>query len=118
MATNFKRIDFAAISAPADGTAVDTRNLLNHTFAVTVAAINTNVIVGVSGSPDGTNYAECTLQNTAVANLAITANRATITANGTYLLQVSGKFESMLLDWISETGGTAATVAVKYVGGN
>ena len=83
-----------------------------------VASINTNVVVNVDGSMDGTNFFTVPLVNTAVASLALSANLATITANGTYLLQASGKMKYVRLTWVSEAGGTAATLDVVYFGGS
>ena len=69
-------ISTETLSAPASGTALEVavNNLFstkNYTFLVTVASINTNVIVRLEGSLDGTNYV------TLLANRTITANGST-----------------------------------------
>ena len=93
----------STLSAPATGTAlqVAVNNLFsteNYTFIVTVASVDTNVIVCLEGSVDGTNYAP------------IIANQ-TLTANGTTIYSVSGRpVKWIRTKWVSEAGGTAATV--------
>ncbi len=93
----------SVLSAPATGTAlqVAVNNLFstsNYTLIVTVASVDTNVIVCLEGSVDGTNYAP------------IIANQ-TITANGTTSYSVSGRpVKWIRTKWVSEAGGTAATV--------
>ena len=93
----------STLSAPATGTAlqVAVNNLFStkdYTFIVTVASVDTNVIVCLEGSVDGTNYAP------------IIANQ-TITANGTTVYSVSGRpVKWIRTNWVSEAGGTAATV--------
>ena len=93
----------STLEAPAVGTAlqVAVNNLFStkdYTLIVTVASVNTNVVVRLEGSVDGTNYAP------------IIANQ-TITANGTTSYSVSGRpVKWIRTNWVSETGGTAATV--------
>ena len=93
----------STLSAPATGTAlqVAVNNLFStkdYTFIVTVASVDTNVIVCLEGSVDGTNYAP------------IIANQ-TLTANGTTIYSVSGRpVKWIRTKWVSEAGGTAATV--------
>jgi len=70
----------------------------DYTFMVTVASINTNVVVNLEGSIDGTNY------------IAVVANQ-TISSNGTTLYNVTGKpFKWLRANFVSESGGTAAEV--------
>ena len=104
--TYFQDTIFSAestLSAPAAGTAlqVAVNNLFStkdYTLIVTVASVNTNVVVRLEGSVDGTNYAP------------IIANQ-TITANGTTAYSVSGRpVKWIRTNFVSETGGTAATV--------
>ena len=93
----------SALSAPATGTAlqVAVNNLFStkdYNLIVTVASVDTNVIVCLEGSVDGTNYAP------------IIANQ-TITANGTTSYGVTGRpVKWVRTKWVSEAGGTAATV--------
>ena len=93
----------STLSAPAVGTALQVAqnnffSTRDYTFIVTVASVNTNVIVRLEGSIDGTNYAP------------IIANQ-TITANGTTAYNVSGRpVKWIRTNWVSEAGGTAATV--------
>ena len=78
----------------------------NFCLFVTVASINTNVIVALNGSIDGTNWSK------------IIAN-ATITANGTTHYNVANhpvKFIQPV--FVSESGGTAATVLFSIAASN
>lgn len=85
----------------------------NHTFQVTLANKNTNVIVGIQGSSDGTSFGEVPLDFTAVAGGAITANRVTLTVDGTYLITVKNTpLHSVKFNFISEAGGATATLDV------
>lgn len=89
----------------------------NHTFQVVLAAKNTNVIFGISGSTDGTSFGEVPLDFTATASAAITANRITLTANGTYIVMIKNTpLHSVKFNFISEAGGAAATLDVTYLG--
>ena len=91
------------LEAPGVGTALqvavnNTFNTKDYTLIVTVASINTNVKVSLEGSIDGTNYAEI-------------ISEKTITANGTTAYNVSHTPVRWIRPrFISETGGTAATV--------
>jgi|TARA_R100000458_G_C8215953_1_gene201907 hypothetical protein len=93
----------SALTAPATGTALkvaDTNlfSTTDYTLIVTVASVDTNVIVCLEGSIDGTNYAP------------IIANQ-TITANGTTVYSVANRpVRWVRTKWVSEAGGTAATV--------
>lgn len=110
---------FTQLTAPGNTADADVANVFNHSFQVLVAAINTNVIVEMEGTMDGTNYFDIPMINTVVTDATtLTANRLTITANGTYLLQASAKLDSIRFNFVSESGGTAATLDVVYFGGN
>ena len=85
-------------------------------YTVTVASINTNVIVGLQGTIDGSNWSELTLKNTAVTGLSISSNRCTITANGTYLIWSEAPVSLVRFNFISESGGTAATLDCDFFG--
>jgi hypothetical protein len=69
----------------------------NYTISVTVTNINTNVVVRLDGSIDGTNYGPL------ISN--------TITENGTYLYYVNGFPVGYLRgNFLREVGGTDAVV--------
>ena len=93
----------STLSAPAVGTALqvavnNTFSTSAYTFIVTVASINTNVKVSLEGSIDGTNYAEI-------------ISEKTLTSNGTYAYNVANTPVRWIRPrFISEAGGTAATV--------
>ena len=78
----------------------------NFCLFVTVASINTNVVVALNGSIDGTNWAKIIANNT-------------ITANGTTHYNVANhpvKFIQPV--FVSESGGTAATVLFSIAASN
>ena len=78
----------------------------NFTLFVTVASINTNVIVALEGSIDGTNWSK------------IIAN-TTITANGTTHYNVANHPVKFIRPvFVSESGGTAATVLFSIAAAN
>ena len=73
---------------------------------VTVATINTNVIVALEGSIDGTNWSK------------IVAN-TTLTANGTTHYHVANHpLRYIRPVFVSESGGTAAEVLFSVAAGN
>jgi hypothetical protein len=102
-ANNNLFITYATLSAPASGdsTLVQLYPDLathNYTLFVTVAGINTNVVVALNGSIDGTNWSKIIANNT-------------ITSNGTSHFNVANhpvKYVQPI--FVSETGGTDATV--------
>ncbi len=102
------QMDWSALSAPGVTSSHDTSPCWhgNHTMAVTVANVDTNVVVRLEGSFDGANW----------FNLAEDGSDLTITADGTYAIfsrvharYVRGRF-------VSESGGTNATVTFQYRG--
>lgn len=101
--------EFTQLTAPGNTASEEVIFIKNHTFQVVVASINTNVIVRAEGSLDNTNF----------FNLADDGADTTITANGTTLMHkptFSAKF--VRLNFVSELGGTTATIDVKYLGSN
>lgn len=70
------------------------------TVAVTIATINTSVTLRVEGSLDGTNW----------FNLSATDTDTTYTANGTYGFVVEATVDNIRLNFVSEVGGTDATI--------
>jgi hypothetical protein len=104
-------ITYPLLSAPA--TCADTSVYLpptivtkNYSLFVTVASINTNVIIALEGSIDGTNWSK------------IIAN-TTITANGTTHYNLANHpMRYVRPVFVSESGGTAATVLFSLGTGN
>ena len=76
-------------------------------FELTIAGISTNVILQVQGSLTGSNW----------FNLDDSDTDTTYTANGTYGLKFDGEGKGqilyMRLYWVSELGGTSATIDAK-----
>jgi hypothetical protein len=96
-------VTYGTLTAPASGVSTPVQlgssiNTKNYTLFVTVASINTNVIVALEGSIDGTNYSKIIANNT-------------ISGNGTTHYNIANhpvKFVQPV--FVSESGGTAATV--------
>jgi hypothetical protein len=93
------------LSAPGLGTLtqVAENNLLStkdYTLIVSVTNINTNVVVQLDGSIDGTNFAQIIAPQT-------------ILANGHSVFSVSGRPVKFVRPrFVSESGGTAAVVTL------
>lgn len=95
-----------AFTAPGNGTSIqvadtDSFSTKNYSLFATVGSINTNVIVCLDGSIDGTNWSK------------IIANQ-TITGNGTTHYTVANcPVRYIRPVFVSEAGGTAATVTLQ-----
>ena len=94
----------ATLIAPGDGTSLQVAlnnffSTKSYTFMVTVTEIDTNVVVRLDGSIDGTNYAPI-------------ISTQTITSNGTYVYSVSDRPVKFIKGvFVSESGGdNSATV--------
>jgi len=89
---------YDTLTAPAAGGSIDVHVYAPSTYSLvtTVASIATNVVVELQGSIDNTNW-------TTIAT-------ATITTNGTSHQTGTGAFKYVRPNFISETGGTDATV--------
>lgn len=97
---------FTPLTAAGVTDALAVKSIKDHTLAVTIAAINTNVVVRAEGSLDGTNWFSL-----------MPGNDLTITANETHAIVFHGELEYIRGNFVSELGGTAATVAFAYNGG-
>jgi hypothetical protein len=92
-----------ALTEPGLGTTIevgvnDLASTKAYTLITTVASINTNVVIRLEGSIDGTNYAP------------IIADQ-TISANGTFVHSVGDRPVKLVRPrFVSESGGTAAVV--------
>lgn len=78
----------------------------NYSLFVTVASINTNVIIALEGSIDGTNWSKI------IANTTITANGTT------HYNSTNHPMRYVRPVFVSESGGTAATVLFSLGTGN
>ena len=78
----------------------------NFLLMVTVATINTNVIVALEGSIDGANWSKV------IANTTLTANGTTHSNVANHPLRYIRPV------FVSESGGTAATVLFSIAAGN
>lgn len=102
---------YPVLTAPASGTITSvyqppTIVAKNYCLFVTVESINTNVIIALDGSIDGTNWSKV-ITNT------------TITANGTTHYNLANHpLRYIRPIFVSESGGTAATVLFSTAAGN
>lgn len=99
-------ITIGSLTAPGASSAIQTGLNTHHTIAVTVVDINTNVVLRVEGSLDGTNW----------FNLSDLNQDTTITENGTYGFMATGMLYKIRVNFVSESGGTAATISAAYLG--
>jgi hypothetical protein len=100
-------VTFDQLTAPGSTDEFECIDYLYHTFQYKITLIDTNVVVRAEGSLDGTNW----------ANLDANDVDTTQTANGTYLFTFFGKINFIRFTFVSEAGGTAAKIDVKYLGG-
>jgi len=94
------------LTAPGASDWIATGKASRHTIVATVAAINTNVVLRIEGSIDGTT----------AFNLNSSNYDTTITGNGSYGFSYNGALTHIRVNFVSETGGTDATVSAKYLG--
>jgi len=95
---------WSALSAPGNtSTKSLSGNPLKHALQVAVANINTDVTVRFEGSVDGSSFFNM-------------AENRTLTANGTYAIFSELPVTHVRGVFVSETGGTDATVTFKYRG--
>jgi hypothetical protein len=102
---------YPVLTAPASGAITSvyqppTIVAKNYTLFVTVASIDTNVIIALDGSIDGTNWSKV------IANTTITANGTTHYTVANHPLRYIRPI------FVSESGGTAATVLFSTAAGN
>jgi hypothetical protein len=98
---------FDQIAAVGVTDAIQINGLANHTFQVTTADIDTNVIIRLEGSLDNSNW----------GNIAADGADETITTDGTTLFSRSNlPLEYVRVRFVSESGTTTPTVDVAYAG--
>lgn len=91
----------SALAAPGVSDSISFAGWERLSCAYTVAAINTSVTVRVEGQiVDGGEW----------VSLHASRTDDTVTANGTYLLTWEGCAHAVRLRFVSEAGGTAATI--------
>jgi len=96
---------FVQLTAPGNTVAVSGSAINKHVFQITLAAKNTSVDVNIEGSIDGTNW------------FKIKSSDIQYTANGTYYIEAHDLQVTFIrFDFVSEVGGTAATLDVIYLG--
>ena len=96
----------AQLIAPGNGAAIDTLLGNLHKFVVTIASIDTNVVLRFESSNDGVIY----------SNMDAANAEFTFTANGSFTFSradLPAKFVRVV--FVSELGGTAATIDTSYV---
>jgi len=93
---------FTQLTAPGSTTSFKTSNNIYHTMQYVVANKNTNVVVKLQGSLDNTHWFDITAETTQ-------------TSNGTYYLAFEGAISYIRFTFVSEDGGTDATIDVTYL---
>jgi hypothetical protein len=99
-------LPFTQLTAPGVTISRNVGELSEHVLQYTVAAINTNVVLRAEGSNDGTNFFNLNVDNADI----------TVTANETNAFVYKGKVNYIRGRFVSEAGGTAATVDFNYTG--
>jgi len=99
---------FTQLTAPGvTSDVLDMSGCKDVVFQYTIAAINTNVVVRLEGSNDNSSW----------FNLDFDDVDITQTADGTYGIQYEGRVGFIRFRFVSETGGTDATVdVIAYIG--
>lgn len=87
-------------TAPGVGASQVMNGYIRAFITLTIASINTNVVFRIEGSNDNTNW----------ANLDINNQDTTFTTNGTYAFTFEGCPQRIRVNFVSESGGTAATI--------
>ena len=109
-----KQTGITQLTETGDTTEINVEDYSIYGYSMTVANVggagSTNVIVELQGSIDETNYATLPLDNTAVSNASISNNQMTITTSGTYMIYSSAPVVDVRLNWVTETGGSTATI--------
>lgn len=105
--------DLGTLSAPGSTAPLYVGRLRNHTLQYIVANINTNIVLKVEGSLDPENTTPASIN---WFNLAENNDTFTIITNITDAFASFSALNWIRLTFVSETGGTDATIAVKYCG--
>ena len=96
---------FTQLTAPGNTAEVNVNAINNHVFQVKLANKDTNVDVNIEGSLDGTNF------------FVIKASDVQYTTNGNYFItETDLQVKFIRFSFVSEIGGTAATLDVVYLG--
>lgn len=101
-------VTFTQLTGPSATAATNVIDHSMHTYAYTIASIDTSVEVAVSGSLDSTNWYNVNPSGAVMMK---------ITENGTYVTTYDHKTTYLLFAFMQETGGTAATIDVKLLSG-
>lgn len=99
-ATN-EGIPAALMDAPGYSDTLIMYGCWDSNIAYTIALINTNVVVQLEGSNNNSDWFSL-------------SEEITKTANGTYNIHHQERVNYMRLRWISELGGTVATIQVNF----
>ncbi len=99
-----REIAWPQLTAPGQTASLPVKRIKNHTFVYTLASVDTNVIVQPEGSVDGTNWFAM-------------ATAVTQDTDGSYGFMIeNAPVLHVRFNVVSESGGTAATVDVAYLG--
>ena len=103
---------FAQMTAPGTSVPIAGNGNSMHMFAVVATDINTSVSFSIEGTLDGTNWFVVDDSSDFDPTSAYL-----ITVAGTYKVWCTGLFKYLRINFISEDGGTSATLDVTYLGG-
>ena len=83
------------------------RSMIN--YSIVAANVDTNAVVRLEGSADGSNYGS--MRQDTPASPTVAGGDITITEDGTYhYTMIGGMYNSARLRFVSESGGTAVTL--------
>ena len=97
-----QNVDLGTLTAPASTDVVRMYGSKGFIVQFTVATINTSVVVKAEGSVDNSSWFDLSEDESAI----------TKTANGTYAMLCETEVPFIRFTFVSEAGGTAATIAV------
>lgn len=111
------------LAAPGVTTSFNCENWKNIIIAVTVASIDTNVVVQAEGSMDDTNFFPIAARDNSITvpagNWTISGAQGTAIANDTYALHLKPvSMNHLRFRFVSEAGGTNATIVPVAMCGN
>ena len=97
-----RNVDLGTLSAPGSTDVVRMHGSKGFMIQYTVATINTSLVVKAEGSVDNSTWFDLSEDESAI----------TKTANGTYAMLCETEVPFVRFTFVSEVGGTAATIAV------
>jgi len=110
----FKQLQITQLAAPGVSEALVVQSGSILTYAITVGAIGTSVVIRLEGALDATNYGS--LRQDVPSTPTVTGGDITISANGTYLYAVQGVALYARLRLVTITGGAPTVDCIIMAG--